>query len=221
LTIYDGFKESVRFFDHKRGLNIEHLQQILEPYSTTESCRLEGWWSADERYFFDDENRQEIIRTGYRVIMQTPADEYTYNSNLAESSFSYTIGNSSLFSLGLLNEVAQLNFEAVLQELAVLSAFELNTVQGLNIDSEQDPRKCFLMYHHEPHAFGIDLGSKFGGLEASLGLLPKDIQQIAQKSKNVICQSLNTGVVVFHRDLIDGNLADFYRCLKEYLESMS
>jgi hypothetical protein len=220
LTIHDEFREPVQIFDYKKGLNIEHLQQILEPYST-ESCELVGWWSADERYFVDDENRQEIIRTGYRVTMQTPADEHTYNSNLAESSFIYTIGNSSLFSLGLLNEVAQLNFDAVLQEISILSELEVSTMQGVNIDSEHNPRRSFLMYHDELSAFGMDLGEQLGMLETSLNLMQEDIWQIVQGSKDVEYQAFSNGTVIFNRNLVHGNLESFYNALEKYLKAVS
>jgi hypothetical protein len=219
LTISDSDREPVQIFEPKNGLHIEQLQQILEPYYTRD-CVLEGWWSADERYLID-RSCQKPLRTGYRVALTIPASEYTSDANLINSSLSYEIGDSSLFSPKILKETAHLNFEAVLQEIFVLSGLEVDKLQGRNIDAEQNPGRCFLMYHHDPYGFGVDLGKQWASSEVALSLLQEDIQQIAQRSKEVDYRNLGTGVIVFHQKLIDGDLEDFYSTLKKFLETVS
>lgn len=220
LTIYEQFREPVEIFDRKNGLNVEHLQQILEPYFQKD-CEFVGWWSADERYTTDDKDSQKFMRTGYRVAIQIPADKYTSILSSTELSFVYEIGNSNLFSLSFLNQIAHLNFEAVVQEILVLSELGISTIQGINIDAERDPCKSFLMYHGECSAFGTDLGEQLGTLEASLSLTKEDIRRIVQMNKDIEYQELGTGVIIFHGSLIDGNLKSFYSTLEKYLKAVS
>ena len=219
LTIYEQGRKAVHIFEPKVGISVEQLHSILEPY-VGRNCMLEGWWSANDRYRPSD-SAQEISQTGYRVALKIPTNEGTFGVSFTGSSLIYEIGNFSLFSPQLIGEVAHLNFMAVLQEIPILSGIGLDTIRGLNIDAESDPRRCFLVYHVEPCAFGSDLGIKFGELEASLGLMPEDVQQIVRRSKDIDYQALSTGIAVFHRDVIDGDLSNFYHNLKKYLESLS
>jgi hypothetical protein len=220
LRIDDKDVGIAHFFEPDKGLSIEEIRLILEPY-LNKDCILEGWWSARERYFFSDGMSGELKCKGYRVALQLPDKRNNCGANCVELSLVYEIGSSNLFSLDTLKEPAQLNFEAVLQEIYTLSTLELDKMHGLNIDSEQDPKKCFLVYHREPSSFAVDLGDKIGDLEISHSLIQKDIEKIAQASEDTTCEILNTGIIIFSKRLINGDLRSFYSNLEKYLRTLS
>lgn len=199
--------------------SIEQIKSILQQYND-ESIGIEGWWGVSSHYFdeshlYVDEQWQydssrKIVEGVWRLIITIPGKDYYFPGFPQNIGMVCEIGPERDFSPRIAKERAHLNILSLLHELSVLAEFNLATMYGLDIDDNPDPRTFYLCYHSDPNGFRNDLSLWTQHLTHQVNFTKQDIVGIIQYCQDIEYLEVGGGVFVFHQDLVDGNLGDFY-----------
>lgn len=224
-------REEIARFEspYAKAFSVEQVRDILQSYDE-QGIVLEGLWGVNS-HFFDYSNSytngkqkhepsRKLIEDKWQLIITIFSKDYKpiyYPSGLG---MVCNIGKQHYYSqkISKQKELAHLNILAALHELSVLSELDVSTMYGLNINDNPDPRTFYLVYHSDPNDFRKDMSLWTQHLTLEVrNLTHEDIILAVSDCNNIEYLETREGIFVFHQDLVDGNLSEFYTAVFKLL----
>jgi hypothetical protein len=218
----DSYTGRIAKFDiSEQVLSREQIETMLKPY-TENKIGFEGWWCVKSHYFNESDvyvdgrlhqhdPSRKLVERSWRMIITVPGKDYDLLEYSKEIGMVCNIGNERFYSPRISKDVGRLNILSVIHELSVLTELNVATIRGLNVDDNPDPRTFYLSYHSDPNNFCKDmtLWTQHLTLEPR-NLTKQDIIIAVNDCNNIEYLETIDGIFVYHQDLVDGNLAEFY-----------
>lgn len=193
-------------------ITAEQIQQLPQRYQG-EALAVEGWWRVSPRYLIDDKT-DAPLSGDYRVIVTTVGSSFPWPGLSKQSErvdLVYEPGDFKHFLPSLGGEAARLNIEALIQEVPLLIALGAQTIRGLDAERSRDPRDHYLCYHRNPDNYRLDLQTISNNGLNLRALGTEDILNAALICSDVSFRETDGGLIIYHKEFVDGNLKNFYQ----------
>ena len=129
-------------------------------------------------------------------------------------------GEYSVYSIASSGDTAKTNIEQIVTEILELLNNNIKTIIGkLDQNTETSPDDWTLIYHKNPNEFLTDLEVLGYGLFVNT-LTGEQIQNVVPHIKTVGIRLSNIGgVMIFDKFDFSGNTRNFYKALRDYVDS--
>ncbi|MGI0495546.1 hypothetical protein ACN4EG_27535 [Alkalinema pantanalense CENA528] len=204
-----------------KGLPRDEITRIVEQY-TNQPVAFEAWWRTHSYHEYLEENIygrrvRKIVEEPWRIVIEIVNRDKSWAGHPCGIDMFWDLGNMGYLSPAMSGERAKLNILAVIYQLEVLIEADVATIHAHNLDNERHPRTFYLAYHCDADGFRQDLTLWTQYIFPQPQLTKEQVIDIAQACEEIEYLEVAGGVLIFHQDLVDGNLASFYDAIVEWL----
>jgi hypothetical protein len=184
---------------------------------------FEVWYETINHHVYEvktiyNKRHISIIEEPYRVVLSFPSEEYVLPGIPVDADIVVEIGKEIYLCPSYNGELAELNILALVYQLAVLIEFGAIQINLPNKDNELDPKTFHLVYHSDPDEFRKDLLLWTQYISPQITLSTEDIRLIIQSCDDIEYMEIRGGILVFHKNLVEGSLESLYTKIIEFLE---
>ena len=204
------------------NFNITEIEHMIGDF-TDQAFTLEAWWETNSYYTFVTEERYgkwhtKMVEETHRMVFSILGTQYLFSGHPNDVHMIIELGREIYLSPSHQGELAELNILSVICQLSYLIEFGIYKMHLPCHDNYLEPGTFHLAYHKEADGFRKDLTLWTQYIWPQPTLFNQDIIEIVTACEEIEYMEISGGILVFHKNLVEGSLESFYTKIVEFLE---
>ncbi len=203
-------------------VNLDRISDLLSEFKG-QDLKFEVWHETFSYHAYEStkiygKQQTNIIEIPYRIVMSFLGKEYLSYSHPNDVNIIFEVGREIYLCPSYQGEIAELNILSLIYQLTILIEFGIIRMHFPNKDNQMNPKTFHLAYHKRADGFREDLTLWTQYIYPQRTLFDQDIASILALCDDIEYMELCGGILVFHKNLVEGSLDAFYTKVIEFLE---
>ena len=203
--------------------NLNKIAELLSEFDG-QNLKFEVWHETFSYHAYETtelygRQRVSIVEIPYRMVISFPGKEYLLYSHPNDVDIIFEVGREIYLCPSYQGEIAELNILSLIYQLTILIEFGIIKMHFSNKDNEMHPKTFHLAYHKCVDGFREDLTLWTQYILPQPKLFNQDVISIIHLCDDIEYMELCGGILVFHKNLVEGSLESFYTKIIEFLEN--